>query len=369
MLRFFSGLNLLLLFIPVSLVLHYFDPNYPLWVFLAAALAIVPLAGMMGQATEELAKHLGASWGGLLNATFGNATELIIGLFALHAGLIELVQASIVGSVIGNLLLVLGASILAGGIKYKVQTFNQQQAHSHSINLLLATIALVVPAIFVKVYVQPTAPSGLNPHTFALNPHIESLSLWVSGLLLAVYLASLWFSLRTHEALFRDCEDEAENEPPQWSKRIALAVLAAATIMVALESELLVGSVEGAADRLGVNQIFIGIIVVAIIGNAAEHSTAVWMAMKNKMDITMNIAIGSSTQIAMFVAPVLVFASLVLGHPMAYIFNVPELITIFLSVTIIAFIAQDGKCHWLEGAQLLAAYAIIALAFFFLPPG
>ena len=360
LLRFFSGLNALLVFLPISAALHFMPQINSLWVFAAAALAIVPLAGVMGKATEELAKHLGASWGGLLNATFGNATELIIGLFALHQGLIELVRASIVGSIIGNLLLVLGASILAGGIKHKVQTFNQDQAESHAINLLVATLSLSIPALFASHYHQPNSPA---------NPSVENLSLWVSGILLAVYVASLFFSLRTHEALFRDCEEEAEEDPPKWNKRTAFAVLAGATLLVAFESEFLVGSVNGAASRLGWNPIFIGIIIVAIIGNAAEHSTAVWMAMKNKMDITMNIAIGSSTQIAMFVAPALVFASLFLGHPLTYIFSVPEMSAIGFSVVITAFIAGDGKCHWLEGAQLLAAYAIIAVAFFFLPPG
>jgi Ca2+:H+ antiporter len=360
LLRFFRGLNALLVFIPISIALHYAAPQGALWIFLAAALAIVPLAGMMGRATEELSKHLGASWGGLLNATFGNATEMIIGLFALHEGLIGLLRASIVGSIIGNLLLVLGASILAGGIKYKIQTFNQDQAESHAINLLVATISLALPAIFALHYQQPNSPE---------NPAVESLSLWVSGILLVVYLSSLWFSLRTHEALFRDCEEEAAQEPPDWSKRVSFLVLGVATAFVALESEFLVGSVKEAAVRMGLNQIFVGIVVVAIIGNAAEHSTAVWMATKNKMDITMNIAIGSSTQIAMFVAPVLVFASLLLGHRMTFLFSVPELTAISVSVVITTFIAGDGKCHWLEGAQLLAAYAIIALAFFFLPPG
>ena len=361
-LRFFRGLNLLLLFIPVSLILHSLPGMNSLWVFLTAALAIIPLAGQMGKATEELAKHLGASWGGLLNATFGNATELIIGLFALHQGseLIPLVRASIVGSIVGNLLLVLGVSIFAGGLKYKIQTFNQDQAESHSINLLLASLSLAVPAIFVDAFGQLRSPA---------NPPVENLSLWVSGILLTVYLASLWFSLRTHEALFRDCEEEADEDPPLWNKRNALAVLAAATILVAVESDLLVGSVQGAASKLGINQLFTGIIIVAIVGNAAEHATAVSMALKNKMDITMNIAIGSSTQIAMFVAPALVFLSLLFHHPMTFIFSVPELTAIAVSVVITAFIAGDGKCHWLEGAQLLAAYAIIALAFFFLPPG
>ena len=360
--RFFRGINLLLVFIPISVAMHYTPGVNPLWAFAASALAIVPLAGLMGTATEEMAKHLGANWGGLLNATFGNATELIIGLFALREGghLLDLVRASIVGSIIGNILLVLGASILAGGLKHKMQTFNQDLAESQAINLLLAALSLALPAIFVESYHRSKS---------AANPDVEHLSLWVAGILLVVYVASLWFSLKTHDTFVgRDCEDEAEEDPPHWKKRTAMAVLAAATVLVAIESEFLVKSVEGAAHALGVNDVFIGIIIVAIIGNAAEHSTAVWMALKNKMDITMSIAIGSSTQIAMFVAPVLVFASLLFHHPLTFIFTVPELTAIGFSVLIAAFIAGDGKCHWLEGAQLLAAYAIIALAFFFLPP-
>ena len=360
-LRFFKGLNALFVFLPISFVLNFssFGREYPLWVFVTAALAIVPLAGLMGHATEELAKHLGATWGGLLNATFGNATELIIGLFALAANEVALVQASLVGSILGNILLVLGASILAGGIKHKVQTFNQDLAESQAINLLVASLSLSLPAIFAASYHHSRSAS---------NPDVQHLSLWVAGILLVVYVASLWFSLRTHEAIFRDCTEEAEDDPPLWAKRRAFLVLGIATVLIAIESEFLVKSVEGAARALGVNQVFIGIVIVAIVGNAAEHSTAVWMAMKNKMDISISIAVGSSTQIALFVAPVLVFASLLLGHPMSFIFSVPELTAIGFSVIIATFIAGDGKCHWLEGAQLLAAYAIIALAFFFLPP-
>jgi Ca2+:H+ antiporter len=363
-LKFFKGINALLIFLPISFILKYMPGttilgmDKGLLIFAAAAIAIIPLAGLMGAATEELALHLGAAWGGLLNATFGNATELIIGLFALHEGLIALVQASIIGSIIGNLLLVLGASILAGGIKFKIQTFNQDQAESHAINLLLAALSLALPAIFVASFHRVEG---------AQNPDVLNVSLWVAGILLVVYLASLWFSLHTHENLFRAVED-TEHEAPSWSKTRALSVLAAATVLVAIESELLVANVERAAHAMHMNDIFIGIIIVAIIGNAAEHSTAIWMAIKNKMDITMNIAIGSSTQIAMFVAPVLVFGSLLLGHPMTFIFSVPELAAVGFSTIIAAFIAGDGKCHWLEGAQLLAAYAIIAFAFYFLPP-
>ena len=362
-LRFFRGLNLFLLCIPLSLILRAVPGMNPLWVFLAAALAIVPLAGLMGHATEELAKHLGATWGGLLNATFGNAAELIIGLSALREGprLIPLVQASIVGSILGNILLVLGASILAGGLRYKIQYFNQDQAESQSINLLLAALSLSVPAIFVAAYSHGAAP---NPVA------IERLSLCVAGVLLVTYLASLWFSLRTHQDLFRACEagEVADDGPPLWNKRTAVGVLALATVFVAVESEVLVKSVEGAAHALGLNDVFIGIIVLAIIGNNAEQSTAVWMALKNKMDITMSIAIGSSIQIAMFVAPVLVFAGLLMHNPMTFVFSVPEMTAVGFSVLIAAFIAGDGKSHWLEGAQLLAAYLLIALAFYFLPP-
>ncbi|BDI28746.1 calcium/proton exchanger [Capsulimonas corticalis] len=357
LLGFFKGLNTLLLFIPVSIVLHFTPGMNPLWVFAAAALAIVPLAGMMGEATEELAKRLGSAMGGLLNATFGNATELIIGLFAIHEGLIDLVKASIVGSIIGNILLVLGASILAGGIKHKTQSFNQDQAESHAINLLLATLSLAVPAMIASHYHQ------LNT---TQNNDIVNLSIGVAGVMLITYLASLFFSLKTHEKIFRS-NDAEENEEPHWSKAKAFLVLGISTVLVALESEFLVKSVEGAAKSMGVNEVFIGIIIVAIIGNAAEHSTAVMMALKNKMDITINIAIGSSIQIAMFVAPVLVFAGLLMGHPMTFIFNMAELAVIGLSAIIVAFIATDGKCHWLEGAQLLAAYVVIALAFYFLP--
>lgn len=356
--RFFRGLNSLLVFVPVSIVLHYAHAN-PLVIFLFASLAIIPLAGLMGRATDELAKHLGSTWGGFLNATFGNATELIIGLFALREGLLELVRASIVGSIIGNILLVLGASILAGGLKHKIQHFNQDLAESHAINLLLAALALSIPAIFATSFHHTRRPGDTD---------LLSLSLWTAGILLVVYLASLWFSLRTHENVFCEDEDSGDEEPIEWQKRVAFGVLALATVFVAVESEFLVKSVEGAAKSLGVNDVFIGVIVVAIIGNAAEHSTAVWMALKNKMDVTMNIAIGSSTQIAMFVAPALVIASLFLGHPMTFIFSIPELTAIGFSVIIAAFIATDGKCHWLEGAQLLAAYFLIALAFFYLPP-
>jgi Ca2+:H+ antiporter len=314
----------------------------------------------MGLATEGLTAHLGSLWGSLLNATFGNATELIIGLFGLHAGLVALVRASIVGSIIGNILLVLGGSILVGGLKYRTQTFNQELAQARTINLLLAALSLAIPAIFWSSF----------HHTNGLeDPAVKHLSVWMAAILLLLYAASLTFALRNREDFPMDCEDvTAPAETPAWPKRMSLIVLASATAVLAVESEMLVGSVTGAARSLGVNQVFIGIVIVAIIGNAAEHSTAIWMSLKNKMDVTVGITIGSSIQIAMFVAPVLIFASIWMRHQLTFIFSVPEISAIGFSVIIATFIAGDGKSNWLEGAQLLAAYAIIALAFYFLPP-
>jgi Ca2+:H+ antiporter len=347
-------MNVLLIFIPVSVATALFA-NWPLGVFLSAAVAIVPLAGLMGEATEDLSKHLGPQWGGLVNATFGNATELIIGLFALHQGLLQLVRASIVGSVVGNILLVMGASFLVGGLKHGVQTFNRDHARAQCLNLLLAVVSLAVPAIFV---------SNLGTNLAAKAGPIRELSVGVSLLLLMIYLSSLAYSWSRREDQFRS---KGKVELPNFTKRMSFALLATATVGVGYESELLVRSVESATRSLGNNQLFVGIIIVPIIGNAAEHSTAVTMAIKDKMDITMNIAIGSSTQVAMFVAPALVIASVSLGHPLSYIFSVPELTATGFAVLIAAFLASDGKSHWLYGAQLLAAYAIIALAFYFLP--
>jgi len=354
-LRFFKGLNSLLIFIPISFILEAFF-HYPLWVFVCAAIAIVPLAGLMGEATEEIAKHLGPQWGGLVNATFGNATELIIGLFALHQGLLQLVRASIIGSVIGNILLVMGAAVLAGGLKNGVQTFNRDHARSQGLNLLLAVVSLAVPAIFAE-----NLGTGVRLQAVPLR----DLSVGVSLLLLLTYILSLAFSWSRREDHFRS--GDIIKEIPNWPQALSYTVLALSTLAISLESELLVRSVEGATRSLGVNQIFVGIIIVPIIGNAAEHSTAVTMAIKNKMDIAMSIAVGSSTQVALFVGPVLVLSSVWLGHSLSYIFSVPELTAVGFAVLIAAFLANDGKSHWLYGAQLLAAYAIIALGFYFLP--
>ncbi|MCC6446175.1 MAG: calcium/proton exchanger [Armatimonadetes bacterium] len=342
----------LVVFIPISLILHWMHAS-PTLDFVVACIAIIPLAGVMGRATEEWAKHTGPTIGGLLNATFGNATELIIALFAVRAGLLEMVKASITGSILGNLLLVLGLSVLAGGLKYKMQQFNEEAAGMHSAMMVLAVIGLVVPSAFIHA-----TPNGFD------SANQEALSLGVAGVLMLIYLFGLFFSLKTHESLFTSGE---EHEEPLWSKRRATILLAVSTLFVAVESEFLVGSVEHVVQSFGISELFLGIVIVPIIGNAAEHSAAVMLAMKNKMDISLGIAVGSSTQVALFVAPAIVFLSLLMGHPMTYVFNQYELVAMGFAVMITAIISLDGKTHWLEGAQLLAAYLIMALAFFFIP--
>ncbi|MEP6754511.1 MAG: calcium/proton exchanger [Chthonomonadales bacterium] len=348
-------INLLLVFLPVSVALHFMHAG-PVLVFLSACAAIVPLAGLIGSATEEIAKTVGDSAGGLLNATFGNAAELIITIMAVRAGEMELVRASIAGSIIGNILLVLGLSVFVGGIKHKRQYFDKAVASNHTVMMVLAVIALITPTLFVRAL----------PGVSEFAPNVRSLSLWVSGLLIALYFGSLFYAFRTHEDLFRGGEEE-EREPPEWSMKKAGSVLAAATVGIVFMSELLVNSVTPTIHSLGLNMMFVGVIVIPIIGNAAEHSTAVSMALKDKMDITFNICISSSTQIALFVAPLLVFLSLPLGHFMPFIFNPFEVTAIAFSVLIAAFIARDGQCDWLEGAQLLTVYFIFALAFYFIP--
>lgn len=343
-------LNLLLLAIPVSIFVHLLDYS-PVLLFVAAGLSIIPLAGYMGKATEEIAIYVGPRVGGLLNATFGNAAELIITIFALKAGLYEVVKASITGSIIGNLLLVLGLSMLLGGFKFKTQKFNRAAAGVHTSMLLMAVTGLIIPAVF------------LQTHT---NPAAEPFSLGVAAVLMLVYVLSLIFSLHTHKDVFRPSLEHSEHsETPNWSKLKAMLILLIATILVVLESEFLVEGIDPVVKTLGISELFIGVIVIPIIGNAAEHSTSVIMALKNKMDISLEIAIGSSTQIALFVAPLLVFLGYFMGQRLDLIFTSYELIVIIMATVITAMISMDGRSNWLEGAQLLSAYAIMALAFLF----
>ena len=362
-----SPLNWLLAAVPITAALHFAHAK-DLYVFLFSGLAIIPLAGLMGRATENLAETMGSGIGGLLNATFGNAAELIIALMVLRKGppMYPLVKASITGSIIGNVLLVLGLAVMLGGIRYPRQTFNRTAAGTGTTLLALACTGLIVPTIFF--YVFRADPQLLQPQE---RQNIASLSEEIALVLAGVYVISLFFSLRTHKHLFAADDDKAR-EPghgPEWGRQKSLLVLATATVGVAVMSEFLVGSVENAGKALGLSDVFLGVIVVAIIGNAAEHSTAVLMAMKNKMDLAVNIALGSSIQIALFVAPVLVFASMLMGHEhhMNLHFTLMEMLVMVLSVALLALIVLDGETHWMEGVLLLAVYFIFGLAFYHLP--
>ncbi|MDK2411720.1 calcium/proton exchanger [Aphanizomenon sp. PH219] len=349
--------SILLLFIPISLAAHFLEWG-DLIVFITAALAILPLAAWMGTATEEITVVVGPGIGGFLNATFGNATELIIALVALNAGLIDVVKASITGSIISNLLLVMGLSMLLGGIRYKEQTFESVVARVNASSMNLAVIAILLPTAMNYTSV------GINEAT------VQNLSLAVAIVLILVYGLTLLFSMKTHAYLYEVGiaeieEDEVTHEKPNlwlWS-----GVLLVCTLLVAWESELLVDSLEVATSKLGLSALFTGVILVPIIGNAAEHATAVTVAMKNKMDLAMSVAVGSSMQIALFVAPVLVIAGWIVGQPMDLDFNPFELVAVAVSVLIANSISSDGKSNWLEGTLLLAAYTVLGFAFYFHP--
>lgn len=351
-----NRLNWLLLFIPISVALEVLLPGEKLWVFLTSAVAIIPLAGLIGSATEEISERAGPALGGLLNATFGNATELIIALLALRAGLFEVVKASISGSIIGNLLLVLGLSMFVGGLGRDKQKFNRTSAGASASMLVLAVVALVMPAVFDLV------KFGTLDVTKA-PASIQLLSLLVSAVLFLIYLASLVFSLKTHHAILAPAE--VSHQEPLLSRANAIILLFAATVVTAIEAEFLVGAIEVATKALHMTEFFVGIIVVAVIGNAAEHFSAVSMARKNKMDLSMTIATASSTQIALFVAPVLVFASFLLHKPMSLVFNAFEIVGFGLSVLILSVVSLDGESNWFEGLQLVAVYVVLAIVFFF----
>lgn len=324
-------------------------------VFAAAGVAVIPLAHLMGVATEELGKRAGPGIGGLLNATLGNATELIIALIALSQGLVEVVKASITGSIIGNILLVLGLSMLAGGLRHKTQKFSIPAAELQVTLLVLAIVALVMPELF-RISVQGGVPADL-----------PAVSLGIAVILLIGYVLGLVFSLHTHKDVFNPVTHEEEK--PRWSRNLALIVLVVATILVGLVAEILVGTLDGVTPALGIPapELFMGVVIIAVIGNAAEHGAAIMMAWKNKMDLSVGIATISSVQIALFVTPVLVLASFAFVSPLTLDFEVFELVAIILSVAILAVLAKDGQTNWYEGVLLLLVYAIIAFGFFYHP--
>jgi Ca2+:H+ antiporter len=342
---------------PVAVFLHVTAPDRHLVIFAAATLALLPLAAAIGQATGILADHLGGGIGGLLNATFGNAAELIIGALALREGLTDLVKASITGSILGNVLLVFGAAAVVGGYRRPVQKFNRTAASVGTTMLLLSVIGLVVPALLHRV----------------ASPAVElRLDTEIAVVLFITYALGLVFTLRTHRDALgpADGGDEASAGPAgeHGSVRGALLLLLGSTAAVAVVSEVLVGSVAATARDLGLTQVFVGVIVVALVGNAAEHFSAVTMAAQDRMDVAIAIAVGSSTQIALFVAPLLVFLSyLIAPAPMDLLFTPFEIASLGMAVLSIAFIAHDGETHWMEGVQLLAVYVLLALGFFYLP--
>lgn len=359
----FGWTTVLLPFIPLALVLEVAHAG-PVLIFGASALGVIPTAALMGKATEELAARSGPGIGGLLNVTFGNAPELIIALFALNAGLHEVVKASIIGSILGNVLLVLGAAMVVGGAKRDKQTFSATAASAQSAMLLLAAAALVMPAIYEMVEGSGLPAPGAEIVNY--DPTVEHLSAAVAVVLILTYVAGLFFSLRTHKDLFNPEHVHEEGAGEPWTVRKSVIALALAGIAVGGMSEILVGSISEAAQSAGLSEFFVGVIIVAIVGNAAEHWVAVLVAAKDKMDLAVNIAIGSSAQIALFVAPILVLTSFVLGpHPMALVFNGFELAAIFIAVVIANHVTSEGESNWFEGVQLLAVYVVLGLGFFF----
>ena len=345
-------LYVLLLFIPVTIIGKIMGLSDTV-LFVTSALAIIPLAGLMGKSTDVISCYAGQRIGGLLNATFGNATELIIAFIAMKEGLFEVVKASLAGSVIGNILLVLGMSMLLGGIHHKTQRFNKNSINITASMLLFAVLGLAIPAIFT--YTLPES---------SLTGRLEGLNIIVAILMLLIYIMQFVFTFGTHRALYEDVNSDEDEEHPAMSLPLAVGMLVGATVFIAVISEIFVGTVEPMAENAGLSTTFVGIILVPIIGNAAEHSTAIIMAMKDKMNAAVEIALGSSLQIILFVIPVLILLSL-LFEPMSIIFSPFEIVSVAASVLIANRVASDGESNWLEGLQLVSVYVIIGAAFFF----
>jgi Ca2+:H+ antiporter len=355
-------LNYLLILVPVAFILEFLVHPGDTWIFVVSAAAILPLAGLMGRATEELAARSGPTAGGLLNATFGNATELIIAFFALQAGKFDVVKASITGSIIGNLLLVLGLAVFLGGLKHRKQTFNAENAGVASSLLVISVIAFMIPALFDISERQ----FGIALDRIKIDD--ANLALGVSIVLLALYAGNLLYTFVSRKDLLSTSDEENEEHTATWSVPLSLGVLLGSTVLVGFMSEFLVSSLEGFTAQFGLSEFFVGLIIIPIVGNAAEHASAVVFALKNRMELAVTIAVGSTIQVALLVAPLLVILSWVIGKPMDLILNNPlELVTLIGAVLIGNSVVRDGETNWLEGLMLLGVYAILALAFFFLP--
>ena len=350
-------------FIPIAVALELTHASASA-IFITSALGVIPTAALMGRATEELATRSGPGIGGFLNVTFGNAPEIIIALFALNAGLQEVVKASLIGSILGNILLVMGMAMLVGGRRRERQHFNATAANLIALMLLLAIVALIMPAVFELV--QGTGLPRPDAEAVNYDSDVEKLSVGVSLILLGTYGAGLIFSLKTHRDLFNPEHGEDDHVGEPWTVRKSVIMLGVAAVAVGLMSEILVSSITEASESIGLSPFFVGVIVIAIVGNAAEHWVAIYFAAKDKMDLAVNIAIGSAAQIAMFAAPLLVLVSLFLGDfPMALVFNGFELGAVVLAVLIALEVTHEGESTWFEGVQLLAVYAVLGITFFF----
>jgi len=359
-----SILYLLLIFAPISFLLDQLDSNATL-IFIVSILSLIPLAKLIGDSTEHLASHYGSTVGSLLNVTFGNAAEIIIGIIAISAGLIDLVKASIIGAILGNIMLIFGLSMIVGGFRHKEQSFNRENAGLQSSMIFLSIIGLAIPTLL--------AITAFQPHSVNGELQIQLLSDSLAIILLGVYIAGIIFTFVTHRYLFTSTEYSNENDNTlsslslkHWSKKKSFLILGLSMLGVVVVSEVLVGSVEETGEKLGFGEMFVGAVIVGIVGNAAEHSSAILLARKGKIDLSIGIAAGSGTQIALFVVPVLVFAGIALGQPFTLEFTIYELVTLFLAAIILNLIAHDGKSNWFEGVMLTAVYLIIALGFYFI---
>ncbi len=371
----YKALYFLVIFAPVALVLE-FSHSEPLLIFIFAAIALTPLAKLIGDSTEHLAIHFGTTIASLLNVTFGNAAEIIIGIVALSAGLVNLVKASIIGSIIGNILLIFGLSLVLGGLKQKEQFFNKENTGYQSSMLFLAIIGLAIPTILSITVLNPTTEVSLVG-----QGNIQFISDVLAFVLLGVYIASIIFTFVTHKHLFaipsmereggnkahKDIDNQRQHPyDSHWSKKKSILLLGAGVIGVVLVSEVLVSSVEVTIKKFGFGEMFVGAIIVGIVGNAAEHSSAIMLARRGKLDLSIGIAAGSGTQVAIFVVPILVIAGIVLNRPFNLVFTIYELAVVFLAALILNFIAHDGKSNWFEGIMLTAVYIMIAVGFFFI---
>ena len=352
-----SAIYILLIFAPIAAALEFAHADH-LVLFVISAIALIPLAKLIGDSTEHLGTHYGPTAGSLLNVTFGNAAEIIIAVTAISAGLLDLVKASITGAIIGNILLILGLSVIAGGFRYKEQSFSRENIGTQSSMLFLAVIGLAVPTILASTILSPSENQG----------QVQLLSDALAIILLIVYILGIVFTFVTHKRLFtppETAEDIQGSHGTHWSKKKSFLLLAASMAGVIVVSEILVASVETTGEELGFGQLFVGAIIVGIVGNAAEHSSAILLARKGKMELSIGIAAGSGTQIALFVVPILVFAGIAMGQPFTLVFTLLELATIFLAAIILNLIVHDGRSNWFEGVMLTAVYIIIAIAFFF----